>query len=178
MRPANCPACGAIAGVPGALNLWGHGKRHRDVITTAAERLAPTWVWRFLCRRCGTTCSVSPPDVLARHRYTLTAILLAWFRAAKRPIGDGQDDAVVYALVGVDRRVPGPDPDRCGKPRWRSLSRWAASIATWWPSRPAVGSTWRLRATALLTGFIPGDDGRDGAIRRALAAHAAGGRPM
>jgi hypothetical protein len=135
-------------------------------------------VWRFLCGRCDRTCSVSPDDVLARHRYTLAAIVVAWFFAAPRPIGDGKDDEAVYALVGVDRRVPGPDPDRAGKPRWRSLSRWTASIPAWWPSRPVVGATWRQRAASLLVGFLPGDGGRGGATRRALFAHAAGGTAM
>lgn len=166
-----------IAGLPGARNIVGHGQRWRDVIAPGADVVC-AWVWRFLCCRCDRTCSVSADDVLARHRYTLPAILVAWFLAAPRPIGDGKDDEAVYALVGVDRRVPGPDPDRAGKPRWRSLSRWTASIPTWWPTRPAVGATWRQRATALIAGFFPGDGGRDGAVRRALAAHTAGGRAM
>ncbi|MDQ8155331.1 MAG: hypothetical protein P3B98_11785 [Gemmatimonadota bacterium] len=137
-----------------------------------------TWTWRFLCRRCRTSWSVRPDEVLPRHRYTLAAIVVAWFLAAPRPIGEGKDDEAVYALVGVDRRVPGPDPDRAGTPRWRSLSRWTAAIPTWWPARPVVGAHWRQRATALIAGFIPGDGGRDGAVRRALAAHTAGGPTM
>jgi hypothetical protein len=137
-----------------------------------------TWTWRFLCRRCDTTWSVRPDELLARHRYTLAAILVAWFLATPRPVGDGKDDEAVYALVGVDRRVPGPDPDRAGTPRWRSLSRWIAAIPRWWPARPVVGTQWRQRATALIAGFIPGDGGRDGAVRRALAAHTAGGPTM
>jgi hypothetical protein len=155
----------------------GHGKRWHDVIAPGAA-VVSTWVWRFLCCRCDRTCSVSRDDVLARHRYTLSAILVAWFLAAPRPVGDGLDDEEVYALVGVDRRVPGPDPDRSGTPRWRSLARWAASIASWWPTRPVTGSTWRERAAALIVGFVPGEGGREGAIRRALVAHTAAGRSM
>ena len=154
--------------------------RWRDVIVVGDpdDRRISTWVRRFVCGRCGATCSVSADDVLARHRYTLAVIVTAWFLAVRPPIGDGRDEEAVYALVGVDRRVPGPDPDRSGRPRWRSLSRWVATIASWWPSRPVVGTTWRQRAAALVVGFVPGEGGRDGAIRRALVAHAAGGRAM
>ena len=180
MRPKFCPHCGVVAGVPGALNLWGHGKRCRRVIVPgeADRRVVFAWVWRFLCRCCGKTCSVSPTAVLARFRYTLAAIVTAWFFAVGPPIGDGHDDEAVYALVGVDRRVPGRDPDRAGKPRWRSLSRWTTSIPAWWPTRPAVGATWRQRAASLVSGFLPGDGGRIGAVGRALAAQASGGLRM
>jgi hypothetical protein len=169
-----------IAGLPGALNLWGHGARRRDVIVPGDDdhRLLATWVRRFLCRSCGVTCSVSAEGVLARHTYTLTAILTAWCYAVTSPIGDGQDDEEVYALVGVDLLDFGEERHRSGARRWRSLSRWTASIPTWWPARSAVGATWRQRATTLLAGFVPGEGGRGGALRRALAAHAAGGRPM
>jgi hypothetical protein len=121
---------------------------------------------------------VRPDDVLERHRYALTAILTAWFLAVRPPIGDGHHDEAVYDLVGVDRRIPGPDPGRAGKPRWGSLARWAACISAWWPTRSTTGPTWRKRVVALLAGFIPGDGGRDGAIRRAVVAHAAGGSAM
>jgi hypothetical protein len=140
--------------------------------------LVCVWTWRFLCRRCGATCTVSPEEVIARHRYALNAIVTAWFFAAARPVGEGKADAAVYALVGVDRRLPGPEAHRGGKARWRSLGRWATRIAIWWPARPVVGHTWRLRAAALLTGFLPGDGGRDDAVRRAIVAHTAGGTAM
>ena len=140
-------------------------------------RLVSAWVWRFLCCGCDRTCSVSADEVLARHRYTLEAILVAWILAAPRPIGDGKDDEAVYALVGVDRRVPSTE-FRAGRHRWRSLSRWVAAIPRWWPTRPVVGTMWRQRAAALIAGFLPGDGERGGAVRRALAAHAAGGTAM
>lgn len=179
VRPPFCPHCGAPAGVRGALNLWGNGPRSRDVVVPGDEPgLAQAWVRRFLCRRCDRSCSVSPPDVLARHLYTLSAILTAWFLAADPPVGDGLDDEAVYALVGVDRRLDSQEPGRSGRRRWRSLRRWLAAASTWWPTRPLIGSTWRQRAASLLVGFVPGDGGRDGATRRALSAHAAGGTAM
>jgi hypothetical protein len=137
--------------------------------------LLAVWTWRFICRECRTTCSVSPAEVIARHRYALNSIVAAWFFAVARPVGDGKNDEAVYALVGVDRRLPGPEAHRAGKARWRSLSRWSARIATWWPARPTVGRTWRMRATSLLMSFLQGDGGRDDAIRRAIVAHTAGG---
>lgn len=177
VRPACCPECGAIAQTSHALQLWGHGPRERPVVVPGdtSGRCVKVWVRRFKCTVCGVTSSVSPAEVLARHRYTLSAILTAWCFAVARPVGDGRPDEAVYALVGVDRRLPGPELHRSGGWRWRSLSRWTLAIARWWPSRPVVGHTWRQRAGALIAGFVPGDGGRGGAIRRALAAHTAGG---
>ena len=175
-RPACCPHCGVPAGVVGTLNLWGHGGRMHDVVVPGDRpTLAPMWVRRFLCRRCDRTCSVSPPGCLPRHLYTLAAILTAWFLAADRPVGDGLDDETVYALLGVDPRADGPEPFRSGGRRWRSLSRWLRSAATWWPTRPLTGSTWRQQVASLRVGFIPGEGGREGATRRAVSAHVAGG---
>jgi len=179
VRPAFCPHCRAVAGVPGARNLWGHGGRWHDVVVPGDKpTLAQVWTRRFLCRRCDQTCSVSPPGILPRHVYSLAAILTAWFLAAERPVGDGLDDEAVYALLGVDRWLETQESGHAGRRRWRSLRRWVACASTWWPTRPAIGATWRDRAASLLVGFIPGDGGRDGAIQRALSAHVAGGTAM
>jgi hypothetical protein len=148
------------------------------VVPGDAPTLAQVWVRRFLCRGCDQTCSVSPPGCLPRHLYTLAAIVTAWFLAADRPVGDGLDDAAVYALVGVDRRADGQERGRSGLRRWRSLRRWLGCASAWWPTRPATGSTWRQQAASLLVGFVPGDGGREGATRRAVSAHVAGGTAM
>jgi hypothetical protein len=168
------------AGMPGALNLWGHGVRERSVVVFEDDRVAVVSAWqrRFRCLGCRRHCAVLPPGVIPRHLYGLASIVAAWFLAAARPIGDGLDDEAVYARLGVDRRHPGPERGRAGRRRWRSLRRWSASIPNWWPTRPAVGAAWRQRAATLIVGFLPGDGGRDGAIRRALFAHAAGGTAM
>lgn len=179
VRPPFCPHCGAIAGVPGALNIWGHGVCWHDVVVLGdTPTLAKAWTRRFLCRRCDRTCSVTAPGCLPRHLYTLAAILMAWFHAVERPLGDGLDDEAVYALVGVDRRTEGQETGHAGRRRWRSLRRWLRCASRWWPTRPTTGSTWRQKAASLLVGFVPGDGGREGATRRAVSAHAAGGTAM
>lgn len=176
VRPPFCPHCHVPAGVVGARNLWGHGGRtHHVVVPGDTPTLAQVWVRRFLCRRCDRTCSVWPPGCLPRHLYALAAILRAWFLAADPPLGDGLDDEAAYALVGVDRRAAGQERGRSGRRRWRSLRRWLRSAARWWPTRPLTGSTWRQQVAALLVGFLPGEGGREGAIRRAVSAHVAGG---
>lgn len=168
-----------LSGDVGARNLWGHGVRaHEVVVPGDTPTLALVWVRRFLCRRCDQTCSVSPPGCLPGHLYTLAAIVTAWFLAAPRPVGDGLDDEAVYALVGVDRRAVGQEPGHSGRRRWRSLRRWLRSAPRWWPTRPTAGSTWREQAASLLVGFVPGDGGREGATRRAVSAHVAGGTAM
>lgn len=133
---------------------------------------------RFRCQACGATCSVLPPGVLPRHLYALSAIVAAWFLAAAAPVGDGLDDEAVYARQGVERRRGKADRGRGGVQRWRSLARWTKSIPDWWPTRPVLGPTWRARASSLLVGFLPGEGGREGAIRRALSVHTAGGTAM
>ena len=176
VRPSFCPHCRAPAGVRGCLTLWGHGARSHDVVVPGdTPMLARVWVRRFLCRRCGQTCSVSPLGCLPRHIYTLAAIVTAWFLAAERPVGDGLDDEEIYDRVGVDRRAAGQEPGHSGRRRWRSLRRWLRLAPRWWPTRPIAGATWREQAAALVVGFIPGEGGREGATRRAVSAHVAGG---
>lgn len=140
--------------------------------------LVEVWVRRFLCRRCTRTCSVSEPEVLPRHLYALPAIFWAWFLAVASPLGDARDDAAVYALAGVDRRLVTQEPGRAGVRRWRSLCRWVRSAEAWWPTRMLTGATWREQAASLLLGFVPGGGGREGATRRAVSAHVAGGAAM
>lgn len=179
VRPPFCPQCGVPAGVRGALNLWGHGRRSHEVIVGEdAPSLTTVWVRRFLCRRCDKSCSVCPYGCLPGHLYSLSAILAAWFLAAPRPVGDGLDDEAVYARIGVDRRADGQEPGHSGRRRWRSLRRWLRCASRWWPTRPLAGATWRQQAASLLVGFVPGDGGREGATRRAVSAHAAGGTAM
>ena len=175
-RPRFCPGCGVPAGSRGALNLSGHGARSHEVVVPGdTPTLVTVWVRRFLCRRCNRTCSVLPPGCLPRHLYTLGAIVMAWFLAAESPVGDGLDDEAVYDRVGVDRRASGQEPGRAGRRRWRSLRRWLHPAACWWPTRHITGSTWRQQVAALLVGFVPGEGGREGATRRAVSAHVAGG---
>ena len=180
VRPTRCPHCLVPAGVPGALNIWGHGIRWREVVVLHGDgvRIDLACQRRFRCCRCGECCAVLPHGVIPRHIYSLAVIVVTWFLTVAPPIGDGLDDAAAYARHGVERRRAGSEPGRAGRRRWRSLRRWTRSVPVWWPTRTAIGATWRERAASLLTGFLPGDGGRDGATRRALAAHAVGGTAM
>lgn len=163
--------------------LHGHGVRWRMVVLAndgdGRAALGLSWSRRFRCATCDACCAVQPDDVMPRHAYTLGAIVTAWLLALARPLGEGLDQVAVCARQGVDRRggLPDIETGRSGCRRWRSLGRWAAQIATWWPSRPVGGSTWRDRAYALLIGFVgPGD--RSGLRRRAIAAHVRSGCGM
>lgn len=176
VRPCRCRSCRHVQGVGGRLLFHGHGKRWRLVaIPGDGEGLVVrAWQRRYRCTRCGTTILVVPIGMLPRFVYTLFAIVAAWFSAASVPIGDGLDDAKVYAGHGVDRLTP--DLHRVN-PRWYSLQRWSMLASAWWPSRPTAGG-WRDQVAALLAGFVAGKGGRDGAIARAVAAHAAAGAAM
>jgi len=134
--------------------------------------LCSAWARRFRCTGCGAVCTVAPPGVLPRFLYSLYAIVKAWLLATPRPVGEGLDDAAVYARQGVDRLSA--EGSRSGPPRWRSLPRWAGHIGAWWPGRAVAGSTWRQRVGSLLVGFTAEGDVTD----RALASHAVCGATM
>jgi len=153
VRPGCCPRCLTIAIREGAIVLHGHGLRDRAVVLPPAPhkhtaQLVRIWVRRFRCTACKATCTVLPPGVLPGHLYSLWAIVWAWFLAARPPIGEGKDDGAVYAQQGVDRLTP--EQHHYGRPRWRSLARWATRLETWWPSRAVVGSNWRQRTISFL----------------------------
>lgn len=174
MRPGRCPTCGAVAPINGPPLLHGHGTREREAVLPGQDRarLVTVMVRRFQCTACEATCTVRPEGVLAGLAYTLLAIVNAWRLASRRPVGEGLDDAAVYAHQGVDRLSP--EGGRGGATRWRSLARWADQIGVWWPARAVAGSTWRQRVGSLLAGFIAEGD----LTERALASHAACGAAM
>jgi hypothetical protein len=174
VRPCRCRSCRQVEGVGGRLLFHGHGQRWRLVAVAGDGEglLVRAWQRRFLCTRCGATVLVVPIGLLPGFVYTLGAILASWFAAAPAPIGDGLRDEEVYAGHGVDRLAP--DMHRA-TPRWASLERWSRLASSWWPSRPMPVGRWRDQVAALLIGFMAGKGGRDGAIARAVAAHAAAG---
>jgi transposase len=168
-RPDGCPGCGSPAVVGGKIVLHGHGLRQRWTVLpgpTKALFLA-VWARRFRCTACRGTTTVLPPGVVHRHLYSLYAILTAWWLASARPVGEGLDDAEVYARQGVDRGLA-VEAHHYGRPRWRSLPRWARRSSAWWPARVVSAATWRSRVHALVAGWtVLGDDWRDHAVRGA-----------
>jgi len=185
VRPQKCERCGAVAGAGIGLLFHGHGFRELQVVVPGENwegraRMIGVWCRRFLCRKCGATLVVYPEGVVPRHLYSLLAILAAWWLSVEPPVGKGLDDKEVYARQGVDRLTTGPEKNRTGKPRWASLSRWAAKIGTWWPGRAEVGATWRARVSSLLAGFVAeaGKAGFVGVLNRAVASHASAGSAM
>jgi hypothetical protein len=174
LRPSQCPSCLAVSPIDGPLLMHGHGARTRSGVLPGDDRavIRTVAVRRYRCTACGATCTVHPVGVLPRFLYTLYAIVNAWRLAMPRPVGEGLDDAAVYARQGVDRlSVEG---SRSGPQRWRSLARWARHIGTWWPGRAIAGSTWRQRVGSVLVGFAAEGD----VTARALASHAACGAAM
>jgi hypothetical protein len=172
-RPCRCPLCHANKPLKGRKLMRGHGQRSRAIVERGTEKTS--WVRRYRCNACGAIVQVGPEGILKGFLYTLQAIALAWVAVVKAPVGEGlSEDAA------GDRHARGPlavEKSRGGASRWRSLSRWASKIETWWPTRTVMGTTWRERVTSLLLGFV-GDGGLEDLADRALAAHLAGGAIM
>lgn len=146
VRPPACPNCGAAAGVPGALNLIGHGTYRRQVLGLADSPTLVIAVRRVLCRACRRTTSVLPDELHPRRWYAGAAILLAVVLSLLR--GQAADD--------VRRAVGGQSETR----RWRTLERW---------KRQLLAPLWRWHASEL--GFAKHPERADGAtrLRRLLA---------
>ena len=141
-------------------------------------RWVSCWVRRYRCTACDRCQSVHPEGVLSHHAYGLALIVAAWLATAPPPLGRGQAELAVWALLGLDR--PTPEKHRSGPGRWRNLSRWSKQIPVWWPGRSASGSTWKQRVSSLLTGFSVEARSLDpeAVATVALGAHAAWGAAM
>jgi len=190
VRPPFCLGCGASSFRSGRVILHGHGLRWRMLVLLpgkkrtlagkekAFARWVRCWVRRFRCTACGCCHSVLPEGVLLRHSYSLMVIVTAWMATVPCPLGKGQSEQAVWALLGLDR--PTPERHRSGPSRWRSLSRWAGRIPAWWPGRSASGETWKQQVTSLLTGFVA--EARSGEVEAVLVpavnAHLAWGAAM
>lgn len=121
-RPARCPRCGA-AGCPlgGALGLWGHGTRSRQVRgpLAAGERggLATIEARRYRCRRCDATITVVPRGVAPRRHFAAMAIGLALLLVG----------TAGAALIEVRRRVS-PWSASFDADSWVTVRRWLLAI--------------------------------------------------
>lgn len=179
-RPYRCATCGNTRG--NRLLFHGHGIRLRHAVLpgrnwSGPARLVLVAVRRFVCTVCGAVPTVLPRGLLPRHLYSLFAIAHALWLAVPSPIGRGLHDEAVYALQGVDR-LTAPDRCRTGRRRWRSLARWTASAAKWWPTVAVAGTTWRARGASLLVAFAAAGEAPAAVVRSAVDRHAGRGAAM
>ena len=147
VRPAQCPDCGAAsAPVGGRVVVQGHGLRSRQLRGPPAPYAAPMVTEiqsrRYRCIACRAVLAVVPAEALTRRLYSAAAI--AWS----------------LALYGLSLLAPEAvrelvSPWRVmaasSAARWRTLSRWCASVAggglfTRLP--PLTGATARQMAAA------------------------------
>ena len=118
-RPSCCAQCGVEVGMPGALNIHGHGLRERLVLGPTEPQASPEAISvhlrRFRCIACGHVMTVLPA-ILARYfLYSTAAIALAlWLWAT------------VQTTQSSTRALVSPWPVRGASEadRWRSLPRW------------------------------------------------------
>lgn len=124
VRPARCPRCGAASlPVGGGVVLQGHGPRKRQAWGPAtaggAPELRKTSVRRFLCKRCETTVTVAPREMLTKRRYSAGAIALALalFGLANLSLRE------VRGLVS-----PWPVLGNNAAQTWRTVPKWTEAV--------------------------------------------------
>jgi hypothetical protein len=110
-RPDFCPCCDAPAWYCGKLLLVGHGSYKRWASIPQGIKIR---IRRYLCRRCGGTCSVLPHWLLPRFHYTAPVIL----SSLKRYFVDGETAAVVTKGFGLSHPKHG----------WGTLRRWGRAF--------------------------------------------------
>lgn len=176
VRPPRCGACRQPARVGERINLHGHGVRARGVVVLArtaegAARVVEHWARRYRCVLCGAVTTVLPRGTMRRFLYSVGAIVMAFFLVTSPPVGDGLGDEAAYTRQGMYAKTAWRDADPY---RWRSLERWSAAVARWWPGSASV------ERQALLVSFVEraGEGGREAALEAAVDAHAGWGRAM
>jgi hypothetical protein len=114
---------------------------------------------------------VLPDGVVRCYLFSLFSVVVSWLETVGPPVGSGLAEREVWARQGLDR--PGLERHRGGRPRWRSLSRWAGVISAWWPGSAVSGRSWRERASSLVAGFVAEGfgGGREAVLARALLGH-------
>ena len=97
--------------------------------------LVECWCRRYRCTECKAVTTVLPLGVLPRYLYSAFAIVVAFTLVAAEPVGRGLTDALAYERQGMNRvRSWRRGVDW----RWRSIGRWSAQIAAWWPDLPST----------------------------------------
>ena len=108
--------------------------------------------------------------------YAVVAVVVLLRAIVGRPLGAGMTEAEAFRLArGRDPSVS--ERARSGRPRWRSLRRWAARLPDFFPAVPTWPDGWRARAEALVVGLGPGAD-LPGLLEATVHAHRAGGLAM
>jgi hypothetical protein len=127
LRPTHCPSCGVVAGLPGALNLVGHGLYRRQLLGLAdAPRGVVVHIRRFLCLGCRRTASILPDEALPQRWYAGAAILVA---LVMHLVQGASAEAVRRALECS-----------AGSRGWKALERW---------KRQFLESLWHWKAAEL-----------------------------
>ena len=96
--------------------------------------LEDCWCRRYRCTACKGVATVLPAGVMPRFLYSALAIVVAFVLVAPKPIGDDLNHADAYDQQGMNPRRDWNI--RSAAYRWRSVDRWAAHIAEWWPGSP------------------------------------------
>ena len=176
VRPRSCRRCGTPARDGQRIVVQGHGAPARQVVVGAATEEArgevgECWTRRYLCAVCSRTMTVTPQGILARHLYSLNAIVSALLLVTVEPVGDGISDLDAYGRQGMYAKPGSQEPERY---RWRSLGRWARRAAQWWPDHGGTG------VEALLVSFVErsGGGSRSGMIEVAVSTHVQWGGAM
>lgn len=124
VRPGRCPCCGVASRPTGArLRLHGHGIRSRQMLGPVEALGDPVMLdvpcRRYLCVACKAVVLVVPGAMLARRRYSGSAI------------------AQALALFGLERQSPAKvrrrtSPDKIvgatASAGWASLHRWCDDV--------------------------------------------------
>jgi hypothetical protein len=162
-RPDFCPFCNAPAWEKGRLQLVGHGSYERWAKIPQGIKIR---IRRFLCKRCGTTCSVLPHWLLPRFHHTAPVILgsLLAYHVGKTPA------SVVTAAFELSAPKHG----------WGTLRRWGSaflvcSVLWGWLGRGLgvrKGTPWsRDRVSTHLERFMVGFTDRKESWSQADVAH-------
>lgn len=133
-RPARCPCCGVASRPPGgALAIWGHGVRERQVRGPrepgAASETIVIEVRRYVCRRCAAILTVVPRGIARCKHYSAMAIAFALglFGLDKQTQRAVREAVSPWQIVSEQTRST-----------WVTLRRWIAAIGcgALWPSLP------------------------------------------
>jgi hypothetical protein len=164
------------------VGLHGDGIVRRTVLWPVQDA-SNTWIIlpceaasrRFWCPNCASVTTVAHLGVGDRTSFAHLAIalILRWITAP--PLGSGIAAGTVFHRVR-GRDLPGAERARPGRPRWRSIRRWADRLVTWWPQFVAT-SSWREVVRVFVAWILPSRDDTEW-LEAAMDAHRRGGTAM
>ncbi len=145
VRPYHCPSCKISYYQNSAFTIHGHGTRERYLVDVDENGVGKDIIIlfrRFRCTNCGTVISIIPSGLVTRRRYTVAAMVLAFYFWGIEKLSESHVRKIVSPTISMGHGT---------LEQWPVLRRWVKCAKQIFGSGVIVyGNHFREQAAAIV----------------------------